>query len=184
MKLSSKAKFYEQFNRGLLGNKLRSFELPEAVPDGVQRPEMIMLRSVVQPQVPIYAGKTGKMLKLWKSLPAGCYQANETAPDEFATLQGEILELPGFGLYLGAFARERKHIGEMIQHREAMKRAVDYRNLSARTVLRHYLSPASYDDVQEVLELYPEHVIEFSTYAKNLGNRPGRNTIIWEVRKY
>lgn len=52
----------------------------------------------------------------------------------------------------------------------------------ARLTLEYFLDPSSYDWVMELLQLYPDHVVEFSTYAVNWGTIPGRNTVIWEVR--
>jgi len=36
----------------------------------------------------------------------------------------------------------------------------------------------------ELLDLYPDHVIEFSAAEVFVGDRPGRNAVVWEVRKY
>lgn len=43
---------------------------------------------------------------------------------------------------------------------------------------------ASYEDVRELLKLYPNHVVEFSCCDRSVGSVPGRNTVIWEVRLY
>lgn len=51
-------------------------------------------------------------------------------------------------------------------------------------LLNQYLDPSSRDDVDELFDLYPDAVIEFSAFSVNTGNIPGRNTIIWEVRCY
>jgi hypothetical protein len=58
------------------------------------------------------------------------------------------------------------------------------RDLEAKITLRRYLDSSSYDDLMDLVETFPEHVIEFGAYETNLGNIPGRNTVIWEVRKY
>ena len=56
--------------------------------------------------------------------------------------------------------------------------------LKAKTLLRHFLDPSSYDTLFELLDVYEDHVIEFSTWDRGFGDIPSRNTIIWEVRKY
>ena len=38
-------------------------------------------------------------------------------------------------------------------------------------------------DLQNLFEWFPEHTIEFASFAVPVGNLAGRNTIIWEVRK-
>lgn len=50
--------------------------------------------------------------------------------------------------------------------------------------LKENLAPASYDDIIELLKIFPEDVIEFSCYEIFIGNLPHRNHIIWEVRGY
>jgi hypothetical protein len=40
-----------------------------------------------------------------------------------------------------------------------------------------------YDWLQELLEIYPDHVIEFSSYSVPVGNLQ-RCLVVWEVRKY
>jgi hypothetical protein len=54
----------------------------------------------------------------------------------------------------------------------------------AVSLLRYYLCPSSYDWLVELLDNYPGHVVEFSTYSTHWGTIPNRNTIFWEVRKY
>lgn len=51
-------------------------------------------------------------------------------------------------------------------------------------LLKEVMDPPSYDWLQILLDRYPDHVIEFSTYAVPWGTIPGRNTVFWEVRKY
>ena len=101
---------------------------------------------------------------------------NESAPDEFLTIQGEITRNEN-GLYI--FYSTLK--GKM---RDCMKYAISSEGLKVKLMLEYYLTPSSYDDVMELLDLYPLHVIEFSTYSICLGDCVGRNTLIWEVRKY
>lgn len=67
---------------------------------------------------------------------------------------------------------------------KAIKNANSTTGLKAKLILQENLSPKSYDDIQELLEIYKDHIIEFENYKINLGNIPHRNTLIWEVRKY
>jgi hypothetical protein len=54
----------------------------------------------------------------------------------------------------------------------------------ARHLLKDHLWPSDYDDVQELLDLYPGHVVELTAFSRAVGVVPGRNTAIWEVRNY
>lgn len=101
---------------------------------------------------------------------------NESAPDEFLTIQGELTRNE-YGLYL--FYSTKK--GKM---RDCLKNGLSSKGLKVNIMLKHYLTPNSYEDIMELLDLYPDHIIEFSTYNKCIGDCVGRNTLIWEVRKY
>ena len=50
--------------------------------------------------------------------------------------------------------------------------------------LKGTMDAQSYSDIQELFETYPDATVEFSTYSINVGDCPGRNTLIWEVRNY
>lgn len=56
---------------------------------------------------------------------------------------------------------------------------------SARiALLRHVLSPDSYEDVMLLLDTYPDHVVELSALSVFFGTIPYRNGVIWECRRY
>jgi len=187
LRLPDKRAFFEAWNRGKLGNKLQTWSRPEDVPGNYTG--RLMFRRVsrlggsdriwefpVRRAIPFWTGylNTGRKPDL---------VANETAPDRHAVLQGELLEDVG-GLRLFAAIREPEDSGKMIRMREALLKAREYRGLTAEILLRRYCSPASYDDLQELLILYPDHVVEFSAYSRAVGWAVGRNVLIWEVRLY
>ena len=62
--------------------------------------------------------------------------------------------------------------------------AKEYTGLKARQLLRDRLSASSLDDLYMLLERHPGHVVELSACASNIGTIPGRNAVIWEVRRY
>ncbi len=51
-------------------------------------------------------------------------------------------------------------------------------------LLNTRMDPSSRDDVDALLELYPDATIEFASFDVCVGNIPGRNTIFWETRNY
>jgi hypothetical protein len=57
-----------------------------------------------------------------------------------------------------------------------------YEGVAARRLLRRRLNENSYDDLMELLELYPDHDVELSAMSICFGTLPHRNTIIWECR--
>lgn len=54
--------------------------------------------------------------------------------------------------------------------------------IRAVLLLRTNLCPNSYEWLQQLLDLYPDHVIEFSAFSCEWGTIPGFNTVFWEVR--
>lgn len=103
----------------------------------------------------------------------------EMAPDERLTLQGELRRCEtGLELFCSTFK------GRM---REALTNAngnTTFTGVSALAVLQTYLTGSSWSDLQELLELFPDHVIEFSAYEMCLGSCRGRNALVWEIRSY
>jgi hypothetical protein len=55
---------------------------------------------------------------------------------------------------------------------------------AARVLLRQVLNANSYDDLESLVARFPGHVVEFSALDCCFGTHPGRNAVIWEVRRY
>lgn len=55
---------------------------------------------------------------------------------------------------------------------------------AAVCLLSSLLNPNSYDDLQTLFDAYPDHIVEVSVLDRCLGTVPGRNTVVWEVRRY
>jgi hypothetical protein len=105
---------------------------------------------------------------------------DDGAPDDCRTIQGEICRVPHLGLtgYLDTVGK--------LPMRPAMA-AGHMRHCSALTTLSlcdRYMDPSSRDDLDILLELYPDATIEFSCFGRNVGVFPHRNTLFWEVRNY
>jgi hypothetical protein len=56
--------------------------------------------------------------------------------------------------------------------------------VTAREIIRYYLWPSDWADIEVLLDRYPGHVVEFSACDRAVGLVPGRNTCVWEVRAY
>jgi len=101
---------------------------------------------------------------------------NESAPDEKLLIQGEITkDINGYSLF---YSLEK---GKM---RDCLQNGIQIYGLKVKLFLQNYLFTNSYNDIMELIDLYPDHIIEFSAYEMKLGDCRYRNTIIWEVRKY
>lgn len=184
--ITTKAEFYRLWHRGSLGNKLRTWAHPDHVPASYTG--SLMLRPMNSPggSASIVELPVKKALDFWRwSIERGLTKrfANECAPDSEAVFQGEVMRDVG-RLYLLGHYREYKPGAKLMRMRDALKQAKEYRGLAAEFMLRKVSVPASRDDVLELLDLYPDHVIEFTAYRRCVGNCQQRNVIIWEVRKY
>lgn len=66
--------------------------------------------------------------------------------------------------------------------RDMPAKAKMYEGVAARRLLKQRLNPNSYEDLCDLLELWPDHVIEFSVMDRCFGTNDHRNTIVWELR--
>jgi hypothetical protein len=58
------------------------------------------------------------------------------------------------------------------------------RGLRANFVLKQHVDSSSLDDVMDLIATFPDAVIEFATFTRNVGVLPRRKTVIFEVREY
>jgi hypothetical protein len=89
------------------------------------------------------------------------------------------------GQYANDFTGEFLHTFETGPMPEALARSHAYAfGLRSKLLLQAHMTPSSYADLEVLFERYPNHVFEISVWASCLGDTPGRNAIIWEVRRY
>jgi hypothetical protein len=179
MHITSKAEFFRLWNAGVLGFKLRTWDDPkEAVASGAP---IIGLRQIgkagggrldIVPREELIA-----MAAEWTA--AGLkFMCCEAAPDEHGTIQGEVCRTyRGLEGLLG--------FSNGLRMRDAIARGLLVPRSPAATfvLLRDYMSAASRDDLDGLLELYPDATVEFTCYGEHDFGR-GRNAIFWEVRDY
>lgn len=102
---------------------------------------------------------------------------SEMAPTQRTLIQGELMQsTDSLTLYYSTLKKPMRNA-----LREGGQEA---RGIIVSRLLQYYLCPRSYEWLQVLLERYPDHVIEFSTYACEFGTVPGYNTCFWEVRRY
>lgn len=89
------------------------------------------------------------------------------------------------GQYANDFTGEFFHTFETGPMPEALAQSHAYAfGLRSKLLMRAHMTPSSYADLEVLLERYPDHVFELSVWASCLGDTPGRNVIVWEVRRY
>lgn len=104
---------------------------------------------------------------------------DDGAPDEKRTLQGEVCRTArGLESFL--------EVGGGLPMRQAI--AAGYMKprgyLATKVLLDIYMDPSSRDDLDQLLELFPEATVEFSCFSVDVGVFPNRNVLFWEVRNY
>lgn len=177
----NKADFYARWQNLEFGNRLRSWpDLHSLLKDDYGAPVSIRSRipddkkcQYLVPQDQIES----KLLEM--KLPPELAAFNESAPDDDIVGQGELLHahLPRQSYYL--FWSYDK-----LPMRKALLNGKEYNGLTALGMLKAYCNPNGYEMLMELLDLYPDGVIEFGVYRRHLGVMGGNNTLIWEVRAY
>lgn len=122
-------------------------------------------------------------VKSWKLNPNLVY-FNEDAPDESLVIQGEFLnELVSIDsrVYNGTFVYSMEKTKMRTAIRANPSVAYGYKALN---LIRSNMTPSSWSDFEMLLDQYPGHVLELSIYSKCLGDIPGRNALVWEIRRY
>lgn len=99
------------------------------------------------------------------------------APTEQTLFQGEVMR--------GIWGLELTYTTVAKPMRDALCECTKVaRGVIANSLLRHFLCSNSYNWLEVLLDRYPDHAVEFSTYAVEWGTLPCYNTVFWEVRKY
>jgi len=97
-------------------------------------------------------------------------------PDDCLVIQGEAYRSHR-GIELRySYAKAKMRIALEQSERNA-------HGLKARLILKDRMPNADFEWLEELFDLYPDHVVEFSTWSVPFGAW-GRNTVFWEVRKY
>jgi hypothetical protein len=188
----TKKENYRLWQGGAYGNKLRSWRtVGEWRASGFAGAVVLrVLGTFVGKECPcrynLSPGEVEAAVSEWiaQGVDRDNIMVNEAAPDQAVILQGEyrndIVELDG-GVYWGLFHYSRARM----QMRDALAVAPEAsRSLRSDLLIRLAMTPSSYDDWLLLLDRYPGHVFEVSIYDHYLGDCPGRNALVWEVRKY
>jgi hypothetical protein len=181
VKINNKREAYEAYDKLLFGNRLKTWNsIEEMVDSGWDK--LVAVRYMVPGSryanygLSVAEAIAHVRICMEDGANENLFRFNEAAPDDKIKFQGEI---------------QRNHEGLILSwsprftmHRYAMRDPYLVKGLRALSGLKSECSPASYDDLMELLYLYEDAVIEFSVYTKDIGWARGRNTVIWEVRDY
>lgn len=182
VQIQNKSEFYRLWTAGVLGNATRIWHGPSCVTRAIDSGAIAVgFREI---------GKAGgghfeivprelinETAHKWCLRYCVDFTLSEAAPDHLATLQGEVCQtVTGWEAHLGLATGQRM--------REASKTWKRFTGVSVVIILNQFMDPSSRDSIDELFSLYPDAVIEFACYSRDIGTIPNRNTIIWEVRNY
>ncbi len=182
-RILDKEECYALYYNGLFGNKALTWDSYEAVMKSGWKSHVCMRfreggdRKRVVYNVPLNGldDEIGKLEIL--GVPKHKISFNQSMPDEHLNMQGEVMKSHQ-GLYL-RYSTMKKPMNLALQGEDLTSTG-----LRAKHLLEANLWPSSLSDLEALFELYPNSVVEFSAYSVQVGNIPGRNTVIWEVRNY
>jgi len=185
MRIASKAEFYRLWRSGALGNRPRAWAtvgeaLASMAPLVAIRGSSASARRLGgAPHWIVWRDELEASCRDWHRQGFGAFALDEPAPDHLVLLQGEVCRTwRGWGGTLG--------VRTGVRMREAMASGLlrAWSGLAVKALLDQYLDPSSREDIDALLDLYPDATIEFASYKCDVGIIPGRNTLIWEVRDY
>jgi hypothetical protein len=119
-----------------------------------------------------------------KGIPIKAMTFNQSMPDHHLTIQGEVTRALDGTLHLTYTNAQKPMRAGLLKKTELAK------GLKAKIILQHFLWPSSLKEIEDCLEYFstgtqtPSPTVEFSTYSIPVGDTPGHNTVIWEVRNY
>jgi hypothetical protein len=180
-RVTNKQQNYRLWQSGAFGNKLKAWR---SYSEWARSCVLVVLRTLIPGGPCIYNLHTAFVLSkinewIASGIPEDAIMINEAAPDHDVVLQGEyfngVLDRPDYFYYSFAKAHMRDALKSEAHHSWGLE--VDM-------LLRRYMTPSSYEDWRVLLDQYPNHVLEVSIYNHCLGDIPGRNALVWEVRIY
>jgi hypothetical protein len=180
---NSKFQSYLLYDLGILGNKLHTWNsLREIKQSGWKGLICIRSRKGIARNKTEYNRtylEAEQIVKKWVSegMQEKDITFNQSMPDEDLTMQGEVMRIPG-GLYLyGSFSKKPMNLA-------LAEKSFSSGGVRASCLINQNLSYQSQEDLERLLDAFPNCAVEFSTYSRFIGNLPGRNTVFWEVRNY
>lgn len=178
MSITTKQESFRRLFAGEFGNTVRTWSTPEAALQ--EHRGTFHLRFVCAPGARpcLWGVKPESLLRVCQET-VGPYLICEDPIDNLRTIQGELLGISSAGPYVFHFSTKQYPLPKALK---TDGRVVT--SASSLLLLKTYLTTESYEDLMELTDRYPDHVIEFSAFSRSVGTVPGRNHIIWEVRCY
>lgn len=173
MSITNKQDMYELLCKGMLGNTLESWPSIQEMSSKSSYRGLVGVRSLIPGGLFMPNVKYGCLRKVVSQNFKGPVNISQMIPLTDTVIQGHIIDD-----YL-------QYSFAPVLFRDAMagKTIVSERPLTTRSILRYFMDDYSYQNIERLHELYPNHAIEFIVTKRMYGIYKW-NTIIWEVRLY
>lgn len=174
------------FKRGRFGNKIATYgTVKDALKDN---DDHYAIRYLGKPGVQgpaVFRIQRSALKFEWDRLIEAGWEENRlyvngAFEDEFVCLQGELMLNHQDGWIFHGNDQPLQNM------RQALKTPKTWKGLTARELLRSKLHPSSWEDLNLVIDEWPDAIIELVVTRTPCGDLAytGRNMIIWEVRGY
>lgn len=205
VEITSKRQFYALWEAGVLGNRTFIWhKLEDALASGCPKIGFREIRKSLTAGAGAWElaerAQAGEVHDRWK-VAGRQFIMDGSVPNDHSTLQGEVCRtFRGLESFLceraevAADIRLKNACGAWLKELEPglppMRQTMrdgwhQHRGYAAtHALLERYMDPSSRDDLDMLLELYPEATVEFTCFDIDTGMIPNRNTIFWETRNY
>lgn len=174
--VTTKTNWLRRYKLGEFGNRGPLWDTPQEFEES-EYGGLVHLRARIASAPSFYDVPAVLALERWQQLEVGDYFCAAMAPTAQTVIQGEVCRSElGLYFYYSTVAKPMR-----IALAERSDQAY---GIIASCLLKSHLCTRSYEWLEYLLDSYPDHTIELSTYSVNWGTVPGLNTIFWEVRKY
>lgn len=187
--IRSKEEFYRLYNRGLIGNMLRNWDLGSWIHlhlAGHYPVDVIAARCTSVVGAPVNFDLAPDKALDWiydtaarMKINPHSYQLSECAPDHINTLQGEVIRSSRY-MHLHYCLHGHKRMRYTLND-PAISRHAD--GLQAQILLKQYMDGHSWDTLQYIWDRWPDATVEFCCYEKPVGVLQ-TNTLFWEARTH
>lgn len=180
MQIRSKAEFYRLWKAGVLGNRPATFNTAaEAYASGCGIVGIREIGAAGGGKFEIaQRAEIHEKLQQWDA-EGRRYSLDGGVRNELVTLQAEVCRsFTG----LGGIAAVRSGVNVRAAMAAGLFKPVTA--VTIRALMTQFMDASSREDVDALLDLYPDATVEFACFSVNVGVIPNRNTLIWEVRDY
>lgn len=172
----TKKDFTLRYQAGEFGNRTQTWHSLEDFYNP-NRTKRYHLRNRIAGGATYYDQTVTDVRQLWSMMKSPeMWYCSEMAPTSKTLFQGEVFRSDqGLALYYSTIPKPMRD-----SLKEGGQQVI---GLTAKLFLEHYLDPVDYDWLNELLDRYDGHVVEFSHYNVACGVL-NRRLIVWEVRNY